>query len=56
MSIAKYGPEHRWFAWRPVETDLHGWRWLRFVWRRKCFLDIPGAPVGGFWTYWPVEP
>ena len=25
------GPWHRWFAWRPVLTEQHGWRWLRVV-------------------------
>ena len=26
-----YGPWHRWFAWYPVRTRQHGWRWLRTV-------------------------
>ncbi|MGJ4084341.1 hypothetical protein [Corynebacterium macclintockiae] len=29
------GPWHRWFAWRPVRTEQHGWRWLRTVERRQ---------------------
>lgn len=33
------GPEFRWFAWRPVNTVDRGWRWLRFVWRRRCYTD-----------------
>lgn len=32
MSI---GPWHRWFAWHPVETEQHGWRWLCTVERQK---------------------
>ena len=26
-----YGPWERWFAWHPVRTERHGWRWLRTV-------------------------
>lgn len=26
--------QRRWFAWRPVRTERHGWRWLVFVSRR----------------------
>ena len=29
------GPWQRWFAWRPVRTRQHGWRWLRTVERRQ---------------------
>lgn len=29
------GPWHRWFAWRPVNTVTHGWKWLRPVERRR---------------------
>lgn len=29
------GPWHRWFAWHPVRTEQHGWRWLRTVERRQ---------------------
>lgn len=26
-----------WFAWLPVWTDDHGWRWFRRVFYRRCF-------------------
>ena len=29
------GPWQRWFAWHPVRTRQHGWRWLRTVERRQ---------------------
>lgn len=29
------GPWQRWFAWHPVRTEQHGWRWLRTVERRQ---------------------
>lgn len=29
------GPWQRWFAWRPIRTRQHGWRWLRNVERRQ---------------------
>jgi hypothetical protein len=42
---APVGPWFRWYAWRPVRTEDRGWRWLRFVWRRRCqshdYLDGP---------------
>lgn len=28
------GPWHPWFAWRPVRTDWHGWKWLVHLERR----------------------
>ena len=49
MSIVSYGPAHRWFAWKPVWTTGYGWKWLRFVTRRHCHLDMFGAPT--FWVY-----
>lgn len=46
-----YGPVHRWFAWRPVNTDDRGWRWLRLVWRRRYYIDPPEhLPIRG-WEY-----
>lgn len=41
MAGATYGPWHRWFAWFPVRTLQHGWRWLRQVERRQ----VDPAPV-----------
>ena len=35
MMADAYGPWHRWFAWYPVRTEQHGWRWLRTVERRQ---------------------
>jgi hypothetical protein len=29
----------RWFAWLPVETNEHGWRWLEWVERRNVTGD-----------------
>ena len=44
-----YGPWHIWFAWHPVRTDHHGWRWLRAVERRQW--------VGGrSWRGWDYRP
>lgn len=37
--MTTYGPTHRWFAWRPVNTKDRGWRWLRFVWRYRVVYD-----------------
>ena len=36
------GPWHRWFAWHPVETEQHGWRWFRTVERQKITGPTPG--------------
>ena len=44
-----YGPWHLWFAWHPVWTYHHGWRWLRTVERRRWF--------GGYsWSGWDYQP
>ena len=44
----------RWFAWRPVRTWDHRWRWLCWVERRlihgKPHLDHRGANTP-FWQY-----
>lgn len=53
MSIFRHGPWHRWFAWHPVNTFTHGWRWLCVVERRRWVADVPGAPDG--WDYRPVS-
>ena len=49
------GPWHLWFAWRPVKTRQHGWRWLRYVQRAKHYppLLVPGAPAP-YWVYQPT--
>ena len=47
---ATYGPWQRWFAWYPVRTEQHGWRWLRTVERALHYPpDIPFAP-DPFWV------
>jgi hypothetical protein len=48
-----YGPPHRWFAWHPVDTEDRGWRWLRFVTRKRVWDDASGLPVGAmrYWVY-----
>lgn len=49
-----YGPWHYWFAWYPVRTEQHGWRWLRTVERAMHYPpDIPCAP-SPFWCYRPT--
>ena len=51
-----YGPWQRWFAWYPVRTWRHGWRWLRTVERRQ--LTIPTfSPYGNphLWVYRPTH-
>lgn len=46
-----YGPEFRWFAWHPTFTRDRGWRWLRLVRRRRCFIDVTDMPaMAGFET------
>ncbi|MGB3301795.1 MAG: hypothetical protein WBA98_03815 [Gordonia sp. (in: high G+C Gram-positive bacteria)] len=53
MPIFTYGPWHKWFAWRPVHTNMHGGRWLQTIERRRWFADVPGAPNG--WEYRPLD-
>lgn len=49
MPIFTHGPWHRWFAWKPVNTWTHGWRWLTVVERRRWSADVPGCAYG--WDY-----
>ena len=44
----RYGPWHLGFAWHPIQTRYHGWRWLRTVERRRWF--------GGCWSGWDYQP
>ena len=44
----KRGPMFRWFAWRPVETDDRGWRWLRLIWRQRLYWDVDGRSCRGW--------
>lgn len=49
-----YGPWHVWFAWYPVNTEQHGWRWLKYVQRAKHYpADVPCAPDPS-WRYRPL--
>jgi len=34
-----YGPEFRWFAWRPAKTEDRGWRWLIWLYKRKVYSN-----------------
>lgn len=48
---------HRWFAWLPVDTYDHGWKWLRFIYRRRIqkhwYLDGPDCR---WWQYRAAAP
>ena len=44
-----YGPWHTWFAWYPVRTNWHGWRWLTTVDRRQA------SALRDTWQYRPKE-
>lgn len=41
-----------WFAWRPTETVDRGWRWMRFVWRRRVQskVHLPGPQMTWYQT------
>lgn len=45
-------PWHRCFAWLPVDTFDQGWKWLRFIERRRIhkyeYLD---GGAGRWWQY-----
>lgn len=49
------GPWERWFAWHPVRTQQHGWRWLRTVERAPHHPGplYPCAP-DPYWVYRPT--
>jgi hypothetical protein len=40
----------QWFAWHPVNTEDRGWRWLCWVWRRRCqkFSYLEGPDLRWF--------
>lgn len=50
----RYGPWHEWFAWHPVHTDWHGWRWLTRVERRFWRGWHHGQTPTG-WDYRPTK-
>lgn len=39
MTVFKYGPWYRWFAWRPVHVIPFVWRRLVHVKRRRWRID-----------------
>lgn len=46
------GPWHIWFAWHPVRTRSHGWKWLTYVYRRQLWTpQITGHSPDPFWQY-----
>lgn len=48
MPLFRYGKPFKWFAWHPVWVEGRGWRWLRVVWRARCFPDMREA--NPFWV------
>lgn len=46
MSVCRIGPWHEWFAWRPVDTYLYGWKWLCTVKRARLGLGLMYLPLG----------
>ena len=50
-----YGPWQRWFAWYPVRTEQHGWRWLRTVERALHYYPpyLTYVPPS-YWCYRPT--
>lgn len=51
-----HGPWQCWFAWHPVCTRNHGWRWLRIVERRKRYPDPILPPLIGAQPGWEYQP
>lgn len=45
-----FGPWHEWFAWFPVDTKWHGWKWLTKVERRRY-----RGRFGVYWDYRKLE-
>ena len=56
MNTTTYGPWHRWFAWHPVRTEQHGWRWLRTVERRRHYPAATLPPLIGAQPGWEYKP
>lgn len=44
-------PWHKWFAWHPVRTNYHGWKWLRKVYRRQRWTPFWAFGVNRYWEY-----
>ena len=49
------GSWRRWFAWYPVKTQKHGWRWLCTVERAMYAPTYAPYALSPFWVYRPVE-
>jgi hypothetical protein len=45
----RVGPREGWFAWRPVFTEFDGWVWLRFIYRRRFYLELPEQDSRTWW-------
>ena len=49
-----------WFAWHPVDTLTHGWRWLCWVERQRIMCNTNGPINLIGWSFWmyrkPVLP
>jgi hypothetical protein len=44
--------EFKWFAWYPVKTLDRGWRWMRFVYKRKYALHTYlYGPTGEYFVH-----
>jgi hypothetical protein len=56
MSVIARGPAHQWFAWHPVDTADHGWKWLRKVWRQREYIDLDMGPIFREWRHTALEP
>lgn len=50
MSLWNYGRWHRWFAWRPIFTEI-GWVWLRRIDRRRVYLGSSMPGTAEWWEY-----
>ena len=46
---------YKWFAWHPVCTIDRGWRWLRFVNRRRIAKHDYLYGGADFWEQYAVE-
>jgi hypothetical protein len=42
----------RWFAWRPVNTLTHGWRWLCWIERKRIMCNTEGDIRLVGWSFW----
>lgn len=45
-------PWMRWFAWYPVNTLTHGWRWLCWTERQRIMCNTNGPINLIGWSFW----